>query len=136
MTRIKTHSVGPGVTRAIVCILCTLSQAKMSFIQNLQGSFNCLYFKAFKREIRSALLVSPTTWSLTSPDLKNNMVGMLRIPNRFERVGLLSTSTFAMRTVVPCSLAISSKTGAIIRHGPHQVAQKSTSTGTFEALTV
>src|SRR5271168_1743204 len=92
-----------------------------------------IYFKAFRREIRSALLVRPTTWSLTSPDLKNNIVGILRIPNRFESVGLLSTSTLTMRTAVPCSLAISSRTGAIIRQGPHQVAQKSTRTGTFAA---
>src|SRR6202007_1068455 len=97
---------------------------------------NSLYFRAFRREIRSALLVKPTTWSFTSPDLKNNIVGILRIPNRFDNVGLLSTSTFAIRTALPCSFAISSRTGAIIRHGPHQVAQKSTSTGTFAALTI
>src|ERR1700676_1752275 len=111
-------------------------QAGMDFILNLRASLVYIYFKAFNREIRSALLVKPTTWSFTSPDLKNNIVGILRIPKRLERVGLLSTSTLAIRTAVPCSFAISSKTGAIIRHGPHQVAQKSTSTGTFAALTV
>src|SRR6516165_3538519 len=61
---------------------------------------------------------------------------MLRIPNRFDNAGLLSTSTFPTLTFGPSSFAISSSTGAIIRQGPHQVAQKSTSTGTFEALTV
>jgi len=54
------------------------------------------YFRAFNREIRSALLVRPTTWSFTSPDLKNSIVGILRIPKRFERAGLLSTSTFVI----------------------------------------
>src|SRR5579862_7400882 len=34
-----------------------------------------------------------------------------------------------------CSAAISSRTGAIILHGPHHSAQKSTSTGTSAALT-
>src|SRR5579862_4311141 len=34
-----------------------------------------------------------------------------------------------------CSVAISSRTGAIILHGPHHSAQKSTSTGVSAALT-
>src|SRR5258706_5525379 len=60
---------------------------------------------------------------------------MLRIPNRLERVGLFSTSTFAIFTFSPCSLAISSNTGAIVRQGPHQEAQKSTKIGTEDSLT-
>ncbi len=39
-------------------------------------------------------------------------------------MSILATLSFA-----PCSEAISSSTGATILHGPHQVAQKSTSTG-------
>src|ERR1700745_768710 len=60
---------------------------------------------------------------------------MLRIPNRLERFVLLSTSTFGSLTFSPCSFAISSNTGAIIRQGPHQEAQKSTKIGTEDSLT-
>src|ERR1700710_1927245 len=38
-------------------------------------------------------------------------------------------SSFATVSLSPCSRAISSRTGATILHGPHQVAQKSTRTG-------
>src|ERR1700680_3058863 len=106
----------------------------MSFIQNPWGSPIKIYFRAFRREIRSALLVRPTTWSFTSPDLKNNIVGILRIPKRFERVGLLSTSTFAIRTAVPCSLAISSSTGAIIVQVYHQVNEDRTVAGAHRLI--
>src|SRR5271169_70918 len=43
--------------------------------------------------------------------------------------------SFPMVSLPACSSAISSSTGAIILHGPHHSAQKSTSTGTSEALT-
>src|SRR5690349_15478369 len=38
-------------------------------------------------------------------------------------------SSLATVILSPCSWAISSSTGATILHGPHQVAQKSTTTG-------
>src|SRR6185369_7339370 len=38
--------------------------------------------------------------------------------------------SLTMRSFSPCSLAISSRTGPTILHGPHHSAQKSTSTGT------
>src|SRR6185295_5987218 len=43
--------------------------------------------------------------------------------------GLSSTLSFAIWMRPACSLAMSSSTGAIILHGPHHSAQKSTSTG-------
>src|SRR5882757_9327108 len=43
--------------------------------------------------------------------------------------GFSSTSIFATVREPAFSAAISSSTGATILHGPHQVAQKSTSTG-------
>src|SRR5262245_36456545 len=43
--------------------------------------------------------------------------------------GFASTSILATFSAPTFSLAISSSTGATILHGPHQVAQKSTSTG-------
>src|SRR4029077_18006513 len=43
--------------------------------------------------------------------------------------GLSSTLSFAIWMRPACSLAMSSSTGAIILHGPHHSAQKSTNTG-------
>src|ERR1035437_8741896 len=44
-------------------------------------------------------------------------------------------SSLAILSVPSFSPAISSRTGAIILHGPHQVAQKSTSTGVSDLRT-
>src|SRR5215813_13254047 len=46
-----------------------------------------------------------------------------------ERLWLSSTFTFATLTAPAFSRAISSSSGAIILHGPHHSAQKSTTTG-------
>src|SRR6516225_6327692 len=50
--------------------------------------------------------------------------------------GLSSTLSFAICSLSPFSDAISSSTGAIILHGPHHSAQKSTSTGFSDPLIV
>src|SRR6266567_7302943 len=49
--------------------------------------------------------------------------------------GFSSTSTLAILSSPSFSPAISSRTGAIILQGPHQVAQKSTSTGVSDCKT-
>src|SRR5437016_1591796 len=59
---------------------------------------------------------------------------MARTPNRPAVIGLASTSSFAIRTL-SFSVAISSRTGPTMRQGPHQVAQKSTSTGVSDLST-
>ena len=56
------------------------------------------------------------------------------MPKRPAVSGLASTSSFTILTL-SFSLAISSRTGATMRHGPHQVAQKSTSTGVSDLRT-
>ena len=50
--------------------------------------------------------------------------------NRAAVAGFSSTFNFATRTRPAISRASSSITGAIMRHGPHQGAHKSSSTGT------
>src|SRR5205085_2192304 len=57
------------------------------------------------------------------------MVGILRIPYFSAIPWLLSTSTLPTLSLPLYSLATSSIIGAMARHGPHQVAQKSTTTG-------
>src|SRR3954469_3244476 len=62
------------------------------------------------------------------PSLKTMSVGMLITSKRRAASGLSSTLSLAMLTLPACSVAISSRIGAIILHGPHHSAQKSTMT--------
>ena len=55
-------------------------------------------------------------------------------PSCWASAGLLSTSTLAIWTEPAISPASWSRTGPSCLQGPHQVAQKSTSTGTLAAL--
>ena len=71
----------------------------------------------------------PTTPCGCSPGLKYAMVGMLMIPNACDRRGLASTSTLTTSTTPSYLAASFSISGATILHGPHQAAQKSTTTG-------
>ena len=67
---------------------------------------------------------------LGSPSLNTSSVGMLITSNRRGGVGVVVDVELGDRRACPsCSAAISSSTGAIILHGPHHSAQKSTSTG-------
>src|ERR1019366_2914986 len=70
-----------------------------------------------------------------SPSLKRMSVGMLMTSKRRVTSRLSSMLSFTTSSLPACSSAISSSTGAIILHGPHHSAQKSTSTGTSEDLT-
>src|SRR5574344_135443 len=73
---------------------------------------------------------APTLWFTGFPSLNTRSVGMLITPNCVESSG--SSSTFTLPTEIPWfSSAISSTTGDIILQGPHQDAQKSTSTVPF-----
>jgi hypothetical protein len=60
---------------------------------------------------------------------------MPRMPKRCISAGSSSTFTFAIRKRPSLSLAISWSRGAIIWHGPHHGARKSTSTGTGDCST-
>src|SRR5215217_1016393 len=56
------------------------------------------------------------------------MVGMLRMPKRLAISPASSVFSLATLALPSYSFAISSTTGPTMRHGPHQGAQKSTST--------
>src|SRR5690349_11148183 len=64
-----------------------------------------------------------------SPSLNRINVGIDTTWKSRAVPGLASTSIFATVSAPAFSAAISSRTGAIILHGPHQDAQKSTRTG-------
>ena len=57
-------------------------------------------------------------------------VGMLRMPYWLATLGFSSVLSLNTLIFPSNSLAISSTIGATMRQGPHQGAQKSTSTGT------
>ena len=60
---------------------------------------------------------------------------MLRIPNLVETSGFSSVFILRKVTLPSYSFASSSTTGATIRQGPHQGAQKSTITGCSDLMT-
>ena len=60
---------------------------------------------------------------------------MLRTLKRAAVAGFSSTLSFANRTRPAISDASSSSTGAIIRHGPHHAAHRSSTTGSGERST-
>src|SRR5687767_2374762 len=73
--------------------------------------------------------MAPTLVAAISPFLNSMSVGMPRTPYLVGVSGLSSMLTFATVTWSPLSAASSSRNGAIILHGPHHSAQKSTTTG-------
>ena len=73
--------------------------------------------------------------STSSPFLKKSRVGIERMPKRFAKAELPSTSTLPTLATPAISVATWSMMGEIILQGPHHVAQKSTSTGTGEPTT-
>src|SRR5208337_3193266 len=81
------------------------------------------------------LPVTPMVLSRASPPAKYSKVGTDWMPYRAARAGLVSTLTLATFTWPACSVAISSSKGAIILHGPHHSAQKSTRTGWLDWTT-
>ncbi len=72
---------------------------------------------------------APITVSLFSPPLKIITVGILRMPYSVAIAGHSSVLIFKHLSLPPYSFASWSIIGAIMRHGPHQGAQKSTRTG-------
>ena len=74
------------------------------------------------------------TFLATWPPLKRISVGIERTSNVAAVCWFSSTLSLTIFSVVALG-AISSSTGATIRHGPHQGAQKSTSTGVSDSMT-
>ena len=69
------------------------------------------------------------------PSFSTTRVGMLTTPKRSESWGSSSTLTLPMTARPPRRVETSSRIGPCMRHGPHQGAQKSSSTGLGWAFT-
>jgi hypothetical protein len=72
---------------------------------------------------------APTWREASSPFLKIISVGIDMIPYFDATPGFSSTFSLTILTFSPIAVWISSSAGAIMRHGPHHSAQKSTTTG-------
>ena len=101
-----------------------------SAVLHWDATLGCDYALA-ESSAASSLLRGGTPWnrSTTSPPLNSNKVGIALIPYFWARSGCSSTLTLPTTTLPLYLMASSSMTGAICRHGPHHVAQKSTRTG-------
>ena len=77
----------------------------------------------------SALLIAPDWRARSRPWRNSTSVGMLRMPKRAPSAGTASVSTFARRNCGSSCAAAAWNCGAMVRQGPHQGAQKSTSSG-------
>src|SRR6476661_8287551 len=78
---------------------------------------------------------APTWRAAISPFLKIIRVGIDMMPYFDATPGFSSTLSFTILTLSPMAPAISSSAGAIILHGPHHSAQKSTTTGLVDLST-
>src|SRR5690554_6110917 len=78
---------------------------------------------------------APTFCATGCPPLNSTINGIDCTPIRPGTSGFSMMSILAMVTLPASSSLISSSAGAIILHGPHQSAQKSTSTGVSESRT-
>src|SRR5260221_160313 len=85
--------------------------------------------------LRLVELRSPTLVAATWPCWKIISVGIPRTPYLVGICGFSSMLTLATVSLPSYSLASSSSEGAIMRHGPHHSAQKSTTTGVFASRT-
>lgn len=72
---------------------------------------------------------APVNSAFTAPSTNIFTAGMPRMPYCWERLGLRSELTLTRRQPEPFSRASLSNVGPRMRHGPHQGAQKSTTTG-------
>src|SRR5438874_4850630 len=94
-----------------------------------------LLINRFSRVAISFFGTAPTSWSATCPSLKKSRVGIDMMLYRPAISFSWSVSTLYTFALPANSSATASTCGAIIRQGPHQTAQKSTSTGTSDFST-
>ena len=79
---------------------------------------------------------APTNSSMTLPSLKSFTAGIDITPNLDAASWLSSVAAFATINFPSYSFAIFSRVGPNIMQGPHQLAQKSTSTGVVEDFSI
>src|SRR4051794_29676280 len=90
--------------------------------------FDC---SAWSSQLRNAGSGAAPGWLASTCPLRSTIsVGTARTWKRWLSRGAVSTSTFTSFSSPARSVASRSSTGLTIRQGPHQVAHRSTSTGT------
>jgi Enoyl-CoA hydratase/isomerase len=92
--------------------------------------------RPWSSHVRSAVTgAAPDCLANSRPLSTSSSVGTARTSKRCDKPGAVSTSTLTSLSAPARSMASCSSAGLTIRHGPHQVAQRSTSTGTGEFST-
>src|SRR5690606_26265055 len=101
----------------------------MNIFDVIHGRFKSLYTFSLINLSSSSAGKTPDFRQRTSPFLNIIRVGTPRTWYRLATDGFLSTSILMIEAVSPTRCFTSSKIGACVWQGPHQVAKKSTSTG-------
>ena len=110
----------------------TISHCDSGFLYGSSQSIRVLFYKTdFTQRSISPTGMAPDTRAISLPSLKTAMVGMLRMPCGAAVWGWASVSSLHNCAVSFRRSAASAKAGAIIWQGPHQGAQKSTTTGNW-----
>jgi len=101
----------------------------------LSGFVGVAHTAAVIHRDNSPLGAAPTFCAAALPSLNRMSVGIERMPSLLATAGFSSILSLTTLTLPFISEAISSRAGAIMRHGPHHSAQKSTTTGSAELST-
>lgn len=101
----------------------------------LSGFVGLAHTAAAIHRDNSPLGAAPTFCAAALPSLNRMSVGIDRMPSLLATAGFSSMLSLTTLTLPFISEAISSSAGAIMRHGPHHSAQKSTTTGSADLST-
>src|SRR6185295_3180066 len=117
-----------GHTAADALVLAALGVDERAMKLEKLAAHQAAIWRASQPESEAASM-APETRAASRPSRNRMSVGIERMPKRAATDCARSVSTLAKRARVFCSEATRSKAGAMALHGPHQSAQKSTTTG-------
>jgi hypothetical protein len=116
-------------------VRCLLSSCRRYRIEVSDANQLCPFLRKGSRNLRIAgAAIAPTCRVTSWPSLNNAIVGIALIRKRRARFCAFSVFTFATSHFPAPSRATLLSSGATILHGPHQGAQKSTSTGSADCV--
>lgn len=130
-------SRGDGISWRDAGSLFAVADGDMAFISHatyairpqIECNSKAIYIDVLTQCSIAACGIAPDWRATSTPFLNKIRVGMLRIPKRAASAGCASVSTLPKRTCGSSFCAAAANAGAMVRHGPHQGAQKSTSNG-------
>src|SRR5574344_545885 len=119
-----------------ICKIISKSKSGSRWLPLFDLKFWKHFYKCFSiLEIIDDFGISPTSLSTATPSLKTKRLGKPLIEYSLAAFKFSSVLIFTTFIFSPSSEETSSRTGPIFRQGPHQGAQKSTTTGVFDDKT-